>query len=351
MLCLAPGHLASATGSAAPEARRRRSPCRPTFSLPWSKTAASPSASTRRRRARCRCAAARSPSSSARSTFIRDDTTGVWNFDRKPFTRGENGVWTLTLGPLAPGIYDYMFDVDGLDVADPDNARVVEQPPRRSAGWWRSRGLPGSRGTTSGATVPHGTVDHALVRLEGHRILGAGCTCTRRRGTTPGPPPAIPSSTCSTATRVTTGSGSEIGRANVVADNLVADGKSLPMVIVMPDGHAYRAVPGQRAGREVKEQQFDGRPAARGPAPGGAHLPRDARPRAPRDRRPVHGRRPVAGRRAPSQRSRSPGLAASAPHWDRSSRSSPPRAPPPPRSTNGPASCGSGREKRTTRPG
>src|SRR5262249_28713058 len=28
-----------------------------------------------------------------------------------------------------------------------------------------------------------------------------------------------------------------IGRANVIADNLIADGKAVPMLIVMPDGH------------------------------------------------------------------------------------------------------------------
>src|SRR5687768_1321712 len=33
--------------------------------------------------------------------FVRDHTTGAWNFDRRPFTRAENGVWMLTLGPLA----------------------------------------------------------------------------------------------------------------------------------------------------------------------------------------------------------------------------------------------------------
>ena len=32
-----------------------------------------------------------------------------------PMTKGENGVWSVTIGPLAPDIYTYSFNVDGVD--------------------------------------------------------------------------------------------------------------------------------------------------------------------------------------------------------------------------------------------
>ena len=38
-----------------------------------------------------------------------------------PFTKGEDGIWTLTVGPLRPDIYAYHFDVDGVRIADPSN--------------------------------------------------------------------------------------------------------------------------------------------------------------------------------------------------------------------------------------
>src|SRR5882762_2982496 len=35
--------------------------------------------------------------------------------------RADNGIWSLTVGPVAPGIYRYSFMVDGVQVADPRN--------------------------------------------------------------------------------------------------------------------------------------------------------------------------------------------------------------------------------------
>ncbi len=36
-------------------------------------------------------------------------------------TRGDNGVWSVTVGPLAPDIYTYAFNVDGVTALDPLN--------------------------------------------------------------------------------------------------------------------------------------------------------------------------------------------------------------------------------------
>ena len=38
-----------------------------------------------------------------------------------PFTKGEDGIWTLTIGPLKPDMYAYHFNVDGVQIADPGN--------------------------------------------------------------------------------------------------------------------------------------------------------------------------------------------------------------------------------------
>ena len=40
---------------------------------------------------------------------------------RVPFTKDEKGVWTLTIGPLEPEIYFYYFIVDGVQNVDPNN--------------------------------------------------------------------------------------------------------------------------------------------------------------------------------------------------------------------------------------
>ncbi|MBK6284725.1 MAG: esterase, partial [Draconibacterium sp.] len=33
-----------------------------------------------------------------------------------PFTKGDDGIWTLTIGPLKPDMYAYHFNVDGVQI-------------------------------------------------------------------------------------------------------------------------------------------------------------------------------------------------------------------------------------------
>ena len=37
-------------------------------------------------------------------------------------SKGQDGVWSVTLGPAEPDIYEYSFVVDGLQVSDPANS-------------------------------------------------------------------------------------------------------------------------------------------------------------------------------------------------------------------------------------
>ncbi len=47
------------------------------------------------------------------------------------FQKGDNGIWTLTVGPLEPDMYIYYFNVDGVQIADPSNtiAGFTAMPP------------------------------------------------------------------------------------------------------------------------------------------------------------------------------------------------------------------------------
>src|SRR5690242_8740045 len=58
----------------------------------------------------------------AKSVMIR----GEWMADNKPvaLTKADDGVWSFTTEPLRPDLYNYMFDVDGVTVADPKNGLV-----------------------------------------------------------------------------------------------------------------------------------------------------------------------------------------------------------------------------------
>ena len=41
-------------------------------------------------------------------------------------TKGENGVWEITVGPIDPGSYRYNFNVDGVTTIDPRSPFISE---------------------------------------------------------------------------------------------------------------------------------------------------------------------------------------------------------------------------------
>src|SRR5262245_8112503 len=54
------------------------------------------------------------------------DIPGIGFGQAKPMTKGTNGVWEVTVGPLDPGAYRYNFNLDGVSVIDPRNPRTSE---------------------------------------------------------------------------------------------------------------------------------------------------------------------------------------------------------------------------------
>src|SRR4029453_9598947 len=50
--------------------------------------------------------------------------TGELDGQPHPMTKGTDGVWSVTIGPLAPDIYTYAFNVDGTSALDPQNTNT-----------------------------------------------------------------------------------------------------------------------------------------------------------------------------------------------------------------------------------
>jgi len=158
-------------------------------------------------------------------------------------TKGEDGVWSVTLGPAEPDIYEYSFVVDGLQVSDPANSwlkfwggaakNLVEVPGEKPMFFEEQ-------------DVPHGTV-----HIHKYRSKSLGVT----RGLYVYTPPGYETSknTKYPVLYLLHGMGDTedtwtvVGRANVIADNLIAQGKAQPMVIVMPYGHTPSAPPDMRS--------------------------------------------------------------------------------------------------------
>jgi enterochelin esterase-like enzyme len=167
-----------------------------------------------------------------------------------PMTKDNAGIWSVTVGPLTPAIYSYAFLIDGAVVTDPRNPNVKV--------WIQSNSMveiPGS--AASVADVPHGTV---------HLHTYKSSVTNAQRGIVVYTPPGY-NATAATPYPVLYllhGFGdnqrawTDVGKANVIADNLIAAGRAVPLVIVMPYGHG---VPPEQAsagspGRDENNERF-----------------------------------------------------------------------------------------------
>lgn len=164
---------------------------------------------------------------------------GQWANGRAAMQRGSNGVWSVTMGPVAPGIYEYSFSVDGLNMIDPGNPAIKPmREPRTSI-----LHIPGEPPQIFDfQAVPHGTVRH---HAYWSRPLG------RLRELVVYTPPDYDKNRSSYPTLyLQHGMGDNQatwtvhGKAHWILDNLVAQKKAKPMVMVMMDGHAATSLGG-----------------------------------------------------------------------------------------------------------
>ncbi len=146
-----------------------------------------------------------------------------------PFTKGDDGIWTLTVGPLEPDMYAYHFDVDGIQICDPSNtiAAFTAMPPYSELvvhddgpAYYDAR------------NVPHGNVTR--------HIYHSDVTKGERELYVYTPPGYNPHKKYPVLYLV--GGSGELpsnwvydGRANLIMDNLLAEGKAVPMIIAIPN--------------------------------------------------------------------------------------------------------------------
>ncbi len=154
-----------------------------------------------------------------------------------PMTRDEAGVWSVTIGPFPPDVYNYQFNVDGVIAMDPVNPAV-----KLGFGGFPPANLfeiPGDE-FDDARNVPHGAV-----RVETYHSKSLGVPRTLWIYTPPG---YETGNTRYPVFYLLHGSGNTdsswilTGRANYILDNLIADGKTKPMIVVTPFGYARQGV-------------------------------------------------------------------------------------------------------------
>jgi enterochelin esterase-like enzyme len=149
--------------------------------------------------------------------------------DAIPFKKGDDGVWTLTVGPVKPNIYVYRFMLDGVSIVDPNNTITgASNQPGYSCVVVHGNGP----AFYDAKNVAHGSVTRQIYHsdvLDGEREIFVYT------------PPGYDAKKKYPVLYLLGGSGelasgwSQDGRANFIADNLLAEGKMVPMIIAMPN--------------------------------------------------------------------------------------------------------------------
>src|SRR5215471_4330121 len=209
---------------------------------------------------------------------------GNWENGRNiGMTKDDDGIWSVTLGPLGEQLWGYSFSVDGLKVLDPGNGEYQRDGNRYDNLLMISG--PASDLWDFKPDVPHGSVEAIWYPSE---ILKQ----KNRRMYVYTPPDYNSTDAKYPVLYLLHGGGGDedawvtMGRANVILDNLIAQGKAKPMIVVMPNGnatqivsqgYAYGPTPPRQAVRAPApppEQAAQGIGAGRGPGtPGGAPGP------------------------------------------------------------------------------
>jgi enterochelin esterase family protein len=148
----------------------------------------------------------------------------------KPMTKEDGGIWSVTMPAVPPDIYTYAFNIDGVNTPDPRNpwVKLVSgaglasqvQVPGDGLQFWDSK------------PVPHG-----LLQIVTYESKALGAT---RQAYVYTPPDYGRTNARYPVLYLLHGGGdldpgwSQTGRAHIIMDNLIAEKKARPMIVVMP---------------------------------------------------------------------------------------------------------------------
>ncbi len=202
-----------------------------------------------------------------------------------PMQRDAQGAWSVTTAPLAPEIYGYAFVADGVRLIDPSNPLIkpnllspesmVEVPGSASLPWQIN-------------DVPHGIVHHHFFHSD---VVGdnrdffvytpPGYDSSRRK--------RYPVLYLLHGYSDDASAWTAVGRANIILDNLIAEGKAKPMIVVMPLGYGAPEIL-SRTGPGFRERQLVHENAQKF----GESLLTEVMPRVEKDYRVERGRKNTA---------------------------------------------------------
>ena len=165
---------------------------------------------------------------------------GQWTGGRSNLAKDADGLWSVTVGPIDSGVWEYSFVVDGLSMIDPGNPAIKPmREPRTSI-----LHIPGQPPLLHDfQNVPHG-----VVRQHTYQSKSLGRLRELIIYTPPGydqqPEARFPTLYLQHGSGDNQATWTVHGKAHWILDNLIAQKQAKPMAIVMMDGHAAFATPG-----------------------------------------------------------------------------------------------------------
>ncbi|RKD88187.1 esterase [Mangrovibacterium diazotrophicum] len=176
------------------------------------------------------------PKKKMKTPFGEFEVAGPANLEK-----GADGIWSYTSEALPSDLYTYNIIVDGFKSTDPNNVYMI----RDVSSVFSIFIVPGDKGNLySVKDVPHGTVARRWYDSPGNEMT--------RRMTIYTPPGYENSKESYPVLYLLHGMGGDeeawinYGRTSQIMDNLIAQGKATPMIVVMTNGNvAQSAAPGE----------------------------------------------------------------------------------------------------------
>ena len=175
---------------------------------------------------------------------------------RKEMTRdADTGLWTVTLGPVAPDMYPYCYIVDDVSVMDPANPQYFPNE--------------GFKNSLLEIKDPKGKLPHDICDVPHGRIEYIHYYSKSLGGTNQAvvylPPNYMmdrdkkyPVFYLISGTTDTEEVYYKVGRVNYILDNLIADKAAKEMIVVMPYGNPTKLLPAKPQGDGMPQVQFGG---------------------------------------------------------------------------------------------
>ena len=162
---------------------------------------------------------------------------------RKDMTKGNDGVWTYSSAPLWPELHTYCFYVDVIRMLDPQNVYMIRDIATYTNYFLIDGALSANYIVRD---VPHGTMSKVWYPSPTLGMNQRRMTVYTPAGYDNNTKEKYPVLYLLHGAGGDENAWSELGRAAQILDNLIAQGKAKPMIMVMPNGNGgQQAVPGE----------------------------------------------------------------------------------------------------------